>query len=65
MVELESVVLSETLLKIHLITCNTLIKDLTSKIDGNYLRLAIRNFKENDVLLKALWRELGLLEFEL
>jgi len=38
---------------------NILIKDLSSKLkDGQYIRIAIRNTKENDMLLEALRQEL-------
>lgn len=39
---------------------NILVKDLTDKLDGkDYLRLAIRNSEENNILLDALRRELN------
>ncbi|MBQ6341675.1 MAG: aminotransferase class I/II-fold pyridoxal phosphate-dependent enzyme [Anaerolineaceae bacterium] len=55
MVELENAISSKELLKTLLIKHNILIKELTTKTNGrNYLRLAIRNSADNDVLLNAL-----------
>lgn len=60
MVELESSVSPKTLLKKLLIKYNILVKELTTKTNGrNYLRLAIRNTKDNDMLIDALKAELG------
>lgn len=55
MVELEKTISSKELLKTLLIKHNILIKELTTKTNGrNYLRLAIRDSADNDVLLNAL-----------
>ena len=60
MVELQSGISPQELLKTLLIKYNLLIKELTSKMNGrNYLRLAVRNTADNDVLLAALKEELG------
>lgn len=60
MVELEEDVSPKDLLKKLLIRHNILIKELTTKTNGrNYLRLAVRNTEENDVLINALKKELG------
>ena len=59
MVELEGEISPKELLKKLLINHNLLIKELTTKTNGrNYLRLAIRNPEENDVLVEALKKEL-------
>ena len=51
---------ARSLTKTLLIRHGVLIKELTGKVKGrNYLRLAIRNTEENDVLLGALREELG------
>ena len=51
---------ARSLTKTLLIRHGVLIKELTGKVRGkNYLRLAIRNTEENDVLLGALREELG------
>lgn len=51
---------AKELTKIMLIKYNLLIKELTAKTGGkNYLRLAVRNTEDNDVLLNALKAELG------
>lgn len=61
MVELVDGVSPEELLKTLLIRHDILIKELTSKMDGaSYLRLAIRDEKDDDRLLEALTEELGL-----
>lgn len=61
MVELESEISPKELLKLLLIKYNILIKELTTKMNGrNYLRLAIRNTEDNNVLLSALRQELGI-----
>ena len=59
MIELNADISSKTLLKRLLIRHNLLIKELTAKTNGcNYMRLAVRNTADNDVLLKALREEL-------
>lgn len=58
-VELDEKILAKELLKTLLIKYNILIKELSSKTKGNYLRLAIRNQADNDVLLAALNKELN------
>ena len=60
MVELDNSVSSKELLKTLLIKYNLLIKELTTKTNGkNYLRLAVRNTQDNDILIQALKKELG------
>lgn len=60
MVELESGISPKELLKTLLIKYNLLIKELTTKTNGrNYLRLAVRNTADNNVLLAAMREELG------
>lgn len=59
MVELEKGISPQELLKRLLIKHNILIKELTTKINGrNYLRLAVRDTADNDVLINALQCEL-------
>ena len=59
MVELEEGISPKSLLKRLLIKHNLLIKELTTKTNGrNYLRLAVRNTKDNNVLINALRCEL-------
>ena len=59
MVELEEGISPKELLKRLLIKHNLLIKELTTKTNGrNYLRIAIRNTEDNDVLVQALKEEL-------
>ena len=58
MVELENADPKE-LLKALLFKHQLLIKDLVSKTGGKYLRLAVRNTEDNDLLLAALKEELG------
>jgi len=59
MVELVKTVSSKALLKNMLVKHNMLIKELTAKTNGgNYLRLAVRNTKDNDSLISALKMEL-------
>ena len=61
MVELEEGISPKELLKKLLIGYNLLIKELTTKTNGrNYLRLAVRNTDDNDVLIAAMTKELGL-----
>ena len=62
MIELSNILDSKELAKILLIKYNILIKDLSSKTSGkNYVRLAIRGRKDNDILIEALHEELDLL----
>ncbi|MCI8747837.1 aminotransferase class I/II-fold pyridoxal phosphate-dependent enzyme [Schaedlerella arabinosiphila] len=59
MVELDKDICPKKLKKLLLLKHNILIKELTGKIkDRNYLRLAVRNTKDNDKLLVALKEEL-------
>jgi len=56
---LEGSISPKELLKKLLIKHNLLIKELTTKTNGrNYLRLAVRNTAENDLLINALKEEL-------
>lgn len=60
MVELNGDISSKELLKILLTKYNLLIKELTTKTNGrNYLRLAVRDTTDNNVLLTALKEILG------
>jgi histidinol-phosphate/aromatic aminotransferase/cobyric acid decarboxylase-like protein len=60
MVELTDGTDPKELLKTLLVKHNLLIKELTTKTNGkNYLRVAIRNMEDNDVLLDALKMELN------
>ena len=60
MVELDRGISPKELLKTLLIRHNLLIKELTTKTNGrNYLRLAVRNTEDNDVLIRAMKEELG------
>ena len=59
MVELENGISPIKLLKNLLIKHNLLIKELTTKTNGrNYLRLAVRNTEDNNVLIAAMKKEL-------
>ena len=59
MVELEDGISPKDLLKKLLMKHNLLIKELTTKTNGrNYLRLAVRNMEENNILIAALKEEL-------
>ncbi len=59
MVELEKGISPKDLLKHLLVKYNILIKELSKKTNGhNYLRLAIRNTEDNDLLINALKEEL-------
>ena len=59
MVELEDGISPKDLLKKLLMKHNLLIKELTTKTNGrNYLRLAVRNTEENNILIAALKEEL-------
>jgi histidinol-phosphate/aromatic aminotransferase/cobyric acid decarboxylase-like protein len=58
-VELESGLSPQELLKRLLTKHNLLIKELSTKTNGrNYLRLAVRNSNDNDILVSALKAEL-------
>lgn len=60
MVETSEEISPKELLKVLMVQYNLLIKDLTEKTHGkNYLRIAVRNTEDNDVLIDALTRELG------
>lgn len=60
MVELEKGISPTELLKRLLIKHNLLIKELTTKTNGrNYLRLAVRNREDNDILVAAMKKETG------
>lgn len=60
MVELDKAVSPKELLKRILTKHDILIKELTTKTNGgNYLRLAVRNKEDNDVLTAALKKELS------
>ena len=58
MVELKNASPKE-LLKSLLFKHQLLVKDLSSKTGGRYLRIAVRNTEDNDLLLAALKEELG------
>ena len=59
MVELEEGISPKDLLKRLLIKYNLLIKELTTKTNGrNYLRLAVRNTDDNNVLINSIRAEL-------
>ncbi len=59
MVELREGISPKELLKQLLIKHNILIKELTTKTNGkNYLRLAVRNTEDNNILISALRAEL-------
>ena len=59
MVELEDKIDAKDLLKRLLINHDILIKELTAKLNGkNYIRLAIRNTADNNILIAALKTEL-------
>lgn len=59
MVELDKSIDPKELLKKLLIKHNILIKELTTKTNGrNYLRLAVRNSEDNNVLITAMKAEL-------
>ena len=60
MVELANDISPRELLKTLLIKYEILIKELTTKTNGrNYLRLAVRNTEDNNMLIKALKKELS------
>ena len=59
MAELDGSISPRELLKRLLVRHNLLIKELTTKTNGrNYLRLAVRNTEDNNVLIDALKEEL-------
>lgn len=59
MVELDEQISPKDLLKKLLIKYNLLIKELTTKTNGrNYLRLAVRNTEDNNLLISAMKKEL-------
>ena len=59
MAELDGNISPRELLKRLLVRHNLLIKELTTKTNGrNYLRLAVRNTEDNNVLINALKEEL-------
>jgi len=61
MVELTGNTNATDLLQTLMVKYNILIKDLTVKTGGkNYIRIAIRNTEDNNRLLDALSKELGL-----
>ncbi len=60
MVELNHDITTSALCELLLVKYNILIKDLSSKLGGKkYLRLAVRDEKDNDALVEALKIELG------
>ena len=60
MIKLDSDISSLELSKILLNKYNILVKDLSKKLKGkNYLRFAIRNTTENNILLSKLKIELN------
>ena len=60
MVELDTTISPKELLKKLLVKHNLLIKELTTKTNGrNYLRLAVRNTEDNNILINALRAELN------
>jgi len=58
MVELTGKMTARELTKVLLIRHNLFIKDLTAKMGGQFLRLAVRDTTDNNKLLTALRREL-------
>ena len=60
MVELDDSISSKELLKLMLVKYNILMKELVSKTDGkNYLRIAVRDKHDDDILIEALKKELS------
>ena len=60
MIELEKAISPQDLLQRLLVHHKLLIKELTTKTNGrNFLRLAVRNAEDNDILLRAMQIELG------
>lgn len=61
MIELDEDINPKELLKTLLVKHNLLIKELTTKTNGrNYLRLAIRNTEDNNLLINTLKKELSI-----
>ena len=61
MIELTGTVSSTTLMKTLLLKHNIFVRDLSGKTGGkNYLRLAVRDTRDNDRLLNVLREELGM-----
>ena len=59
MVQITGDITTAALAEIMLSKYNILIKDLSSKVDGKkYLRLAVRDEKDDNVLLQALRNEM-------
>ena len=59
MAEITGKYTAKELTKILLLKYNLFIKDLSKKTGGNYVRLAVRDEKDNDKLITALSKELG------
>lgn len=59
MVELQKKYTAKELTKILLLRYNLFVKDLSKKVEGQYLRFAIRNKEDNDLIIEALKKELG------
>ncbi len=59
MVEVQGKYTAKELVKILLLKYNLFVKDLTEKAGGQYLRLAVRDEKDDDKLIAALIAELG------
>ena len=58
MAEIDSAYPTAELTEKLLVKHDILVKDLKSKVGGNYLRIAIRNRKDNEMLIRALSCEL-------
>ena len=58
MIELEHGMPATALTEKLLVKYEILVKDLSRKTEGNYLRIAIRNRADNEILLHALKCEL-------
>lgn len=58
MVELTGSITAKELTKKMLIVYDILIKDLSAKVDGQYIRIAIRSSEDNDKLINALKAEI-------
>lgn len=60
MIEVDKKISVKRLQQVLLTKHNILIKDLAAKMEGqNYIRLSVRNTKDNDKLLEALKKEIG------
>jgi histidinol-phosphate/aromatic aminotransferase/cobyric acid decarboxylase-like protein len=59
MVEVTGNITARELTKHLLLKHNLFIKDLTAKMHGQFLRLAVRDTADNDKLLAALRQELA------